>query len=142
MKLKALMVLFVLTLLTNAAMAERESDVQELVPLPHPVKVVTANEQDLKISVEQMQRIKTEVVGHFPPRMLPMMIEAEEMENRLAHKIMVEGRTKQELAQEIDQIAALKRKLIDTHIDSLNTLKSILTVEQWTALLVLLEEAE
>ncbi len=142
MRLNTLIVLFVLTLSCAPALAGQESDVQELVPLPHPVKVVTANQEQLKISEEQMNRIKTDVVGYFPPRMLPMMIEAEESENRLVHKIMVEGKTKQELADEIDQLAVLKRKLIDTHIDSLNTLKGILTDEQWSSLLVLLEKAK
>ncbi len=142
MRLNTLIILFVLTLSCATALAGQESNVQELVPLPHPVKVVTANQEQLKISEEQMTRIKTDVVGYFPPRMLPMMIEAEESENRLVHKILVEGKTKQELAEEIDQLAALKRKLIDTHIDSLNTLKGILTDEQWSSLLVLLEEAK
>ncbi len=143
MKLSFLFYLIILPLLFNgtAVFAGQESDVQELVPLPHPIKLVMAHEQQLNISADQMARMKTEVVGFFPPRMLPMMIEAEELENRLAEKVMVEGKTKEELAEEIDKLAALKRKLIDTHIDSLNTLKGILSQEQWSAVLDLLEES-
>jgi hypothetical protein len=144
MKLNPLHTLILLTLLFTgtSALASAESDVQELIPLPHPIKVVMAHELELNITAEQMERMKEEVVGHFPPRMLPMMIEAEEMERRLAAEVMVNGKTKTELATDIDQLAALKRKLIDTHIDSLNTLKSILTDDQWTALLEILEKSK
>ena len=142
MKLTKLLILTIVCIAATSALAERESDVQELVPLPHPIKVVMAHEKELKVTPEQMERMKTEVVGHFPPIMLPMMIQAEEMEVSLAEKIMVQGKTKQDLAAEIDEIAALKRRLIDTHIDSLNTLKSILSDEQWLALGKLLAAAD
>jgi len=139
MKLYQLIVLIVLCIGT-AALASEESNVQELVPLPHPIKVVMAHQDELKITPDQMASMKKDVVGFFPPRMLPMMIEAKELEVSLLEKIMVQGQTKEALAGEIDELAAVKRKLIDTHIDSLNTLKGILTDEQWTALLVILED--
>lgn len=139
MKLYQLVILIMICC-TTVALASEESNVQELVPLPHPIKIVMAHEQELKITADQMSRMKNDVVGFFPPRMLPMMIQAEELEVSLYEKIMVGGKTKVELADEIDQLAAVKRKLIDTHIDSLNTLKGILNDEQWTALLVMLEE--
>ncbi len=138
MKLTQLSIL-ILLFVACAAQASEESNVQELVPLPHPIKVVMAHQEELGISGQQLARMKKEVVGFFPPVMLPLMIKAEEMEVSLSRKIMVEGRTKEELATEIDELAALKRELIDTHIDSLNTLKRILKQDQWTALLGILD---
>ncbi len=134
--MKMFKLFIVLTICAGATTvgAGEASNVQELVPLPHPIKVVMAHEVEWEITAEQMARMKKEVVGHFPPIMLPMMIEAEAMEVSLAEKIMVHGQTKQELATEIDKLAALKRKLTDTHIDSLNTLKSILSAPQWDIL--------
>ncbi len=142
MKLNILIILIMVCTAVAPVLAGDDQSVQELVPLPHPIKVVMANELELQITPEQMARMKNEVVGFFPPIMLPMMIEAGEMEARLAEEIMGQGKTKLELADEIDKLAVLKRKLIDTHIDSLNTLKSILSDEQWIALRELLAEAE
>ncbi len=41
-----------------------------------------AQEQELNISSEQMGRLKNELITVFPPQILPMLIEAQEIEAR------------------------------------------------------------
>lgn len=142
MKLNMLLAVILVCLVASGALARGDHSVQELVPLSHPIKVVMAHEKELQITPEQMVRLKKEMVEVFPPRILPMVIEAEQMEASLLESIMGEGKTKEELAEEIDQIVELKRRLLDKHIDSLNTLKSILTDAQWVAMRELMAEGE
>ncbi len=140
MKTKMMMVVVLICIAATGALAERETTVQELVPLSHPIKYVMANEKELNISAEQMVRLKKDMVAVFPPQILPMVIEAEAMEASLLEAIMGDGKSKEVLAGQIEEIVELKRRLLNKHIDSLNTLKDILTDEQWLAMRVLIAE--
>lgn len=107
-----------------------EHKVAELVPLPHPVKVILNHKEEIGLTKEQDEKIQKEMLAVFPPKIHGGMDKAEELEKKIKEAVIHEHKTKEDLREEIEKLIEIKRQITYDHIDALNTLQKILTKEQ------------
>lgn len=102
--------------------------IDELVILPHPGKSIKMGK--IQITKGQKQKINKEVKAVYAPKFQEKSREAFKLEKKV-QRLVEQGKTNKELKQLLDKIAKLKRDAIDSRIDALNHIQTILTKEQW-----------
>lgn len=116
---------------------DKHHKIAELVPLPHPVKIVLQNEAELKVSKEQKEKIDKEMLAVFPEKIHGGMDKAEVIEDKIKKAVLMESKTKEDLKADIKALADLKIQITNDHIDALNHLSTILNKEQFSKVLEL-----
>ena len=111
--------------------------IAELVPLPHPVKIVLQNEAELKITKEQKEKIDKEMLAVFPEKIHGGMDKAEAIEDKIKKAVLTETKTKEDLKTDIKALVDIKIQITNDHIDALNHLSTILSKEQFSKVLEL-----
>lgn len=71
---------------------------------------------------------------------MPTATEIKEIEARIAHQVIYEGKTVQDLQAELDQVANLRRKLTDLQIECLVFFKEVLTPVQYEQIVELAQQ--
>jgi len=105
--------------------------VQELFSLPHPVKVILANKEELNITKEQEKQIEEKMLAVYPTKIHGSMDKAESIEAKIKAAVLTEQKSKEDVKSDIEALIEIKRTLSYDHIDALNTLGKILTKEQF-----------
>ncbi len=119
---------------------EDKHPVEELVELPHPVKIILANEEKLKITKEQKEKIEKEMLSVFPQKIHGAMDKAKILEDKIKDAVMKEDKTKADLKADIQALADIKIQITNDHIDALNKLDTILNKEQHKQIMELLKK--
>jgi len=114
--------------------------VAELIPLPHFKRLLAANKKVLKISEEQNEKIKTQIFKKLRTKIHGAIKTAEQLEVKIMNAILKEQKTKEDMKADIEKLIEIKREITNGHIDAVNTLAKILTKEQYTQLLPLIEK--
>lgn len=114
--------------------------VDELIDLPHPVKVIVINKEKLSVSKEQSKQIDEKMLGYFPQEIQSRMKQASKLEKEIKDDVLIHNKTKIELAHKINKLENLKREITDIHIDALNTLSDILTKKQMQQALSMMQK--
>jgi len=125
-------------LLSLTLQADSALHAYELMRLPHPLKLVVENDDALKLSETQRTELDAMMVK-MPVKMHAMLEEAEAKERAIRRAVMHERKDKEAMAEALDELGALKRRVTDMHIDALNRLQAILDARQYDALLALLK---
>lgn len=110
---------------------------QGTVKLPHILKVVMKHKSELKITPEQEERIKKEVMQVYPPKIHPMMEEVKTLERTLRKSVLKDHKTAWDLTFDLQKLSKKKLALTQSQIEALNRVASILTKEQWAETLKL-----
>lgn len=97
--------------------------------LPHPMKAILPNYAAYRFTQEQDAKMQA-IANEMPIRMHTMFDEAEALENEIGIAVMREGKTREELAQKLDRLHALKREITDLHIDTLLKIRSVMDEKQ------------
>lgn len=108
--------------------------IAELVNLPHPLRAIMQNEKtmaEVGIDETQEQEINDQMLVVYPPYIMGRMFKAQKLENEIKMAVMKDDKNAIELKNKIDQLAKLKREVLDKHIESLNVLATILTPKQY-----------
>ena len=111
--------------------------VKELLPLPHPVKIIMQNEEELKITKEQNEKIEKQMHSVFPEKIHGGMDKAKVIEDKIQKAVLKEGKTKEDLKADIKALSDIKVEITNDHIDALNVLAKILSKEQFVKVLEL-----
>ncbi|QKF81114.1 hypothetical protein [Halarcobacter ebronensis] len=133
-KIKTIILVMLFALTLNAQEQKSKTDkfkINELIILPHIGKVLKDNLKELNVTDIQMQRVSKEVKQIFPPKFQALIREAFPIEKRVQRKVL-KGATPDELKEDLDKIAQLKREAINIKIEALNAFKKIFTQEQWS----------
>lgn len=113
--------------------------VTSLVELPHPMRVIRKDPERFNITAEQRERLEVELIRVFPPEIHPRMQRAWELQNRVYRGVMMQGKDSAALAAELDELSALKREITKLQIDALQRLRTILSAEQFSAVMAATE---
>lgn len=108
--------------------------VDELVLLPHPMKIVKNNKEELGITKEQMQELMAKVKDRYQKVIHEELQKAYKLERKIIKSVTVDHKSSEELKSELDELEALKRKVTDTHIGALNEFATVLSKEQFQKL--------
>lgn len=136
---KKIIMLGLAAVLSSSLWAKDQSSVDEMINLPHPVKVIMPNIKKLKISQAQENRLNKKMLGYYPEIIQGLMHKAGKLEKEIKNDILVDNKTKEELSSKIDELEKIKRQVTDTHIDALNTLANILDNKQFAESLKMME---
>lgn len=104
--------------------------VDELILLPHPGKVLKFHAKELGVTKEELKRIKNEVKKVYPPIFQEKIRQAFQIEKKV-RRMVLKGKTKQEVKPYLDEIAKLKREAMDSRVDALNKFREILGHDKW-----------
>lgn len=113
--------------------------VTNLVELPHPMRVIRKDPERFNITAEQRERLEAELIKVFPPEIHPRMQRAWELQNRVHRGVMTQGKDSAALAAELDELSTLKREIAKLQIDALQRLRTILSAEQFSAVMEAME---
>jgi len=116
--------------------------IEELVKLPHPVKMILMNKESLKITPKQMSSIENEMLAVYPAKIHGKMDEAKLIEDKIKKEVLKHGTTKEDLKKDIQALADMKVQITNDHIDALNKLQAVLTKEQYKQLLNLVKSSK
>jgi Spy/CpxP family protein refolding chaperone len=128
---KSLLVIGMVFVFVLSGFASEKSNkfrIDELVFLPHPGKFIKQGK--IKITKEQSERITKEVKAVYVPVFQDKMRAAFKIEKKV-QRMVLQGKTKEELKPFLDEIMKLKREAMDSRIDALNLIQKILTPEEW-----------
>lgn len=114
--------------------------VAELLPLPHFKRLLAANKDTIKLDKEQKEKIKTQIFEKIRTEIHGAIKTAEKLEVKIMNSILKDQKTKEDTKADIEELIEIKREITNGHIDAVNTLAKILTKEQYTQLLSLLEK--
>ncbi|MBN2885224.1 MAG: hypothetical protein JXM75_00755, partial [Chromatiaceae bacterium] len=109
--------------------------VTDLVELPHPIPVIRKDPERFNITPEQRERLEAELIKVFPPEIHPRMQRAWELQNRVRRGVMKQSKDSAALAAELDELSTLKREIATLQIDALQRLRTILSEEQFSAVM-------
>lgn len=112
-----------------------------ILALPHPMKSIIPNYEAFGFTPEQDAKVQ-EIIGDIPSKMHEMFDAAEAMETNIRDEVMRHGKTKEQLAQKLDVLQELKRKITALHIDTVIQLRAILTKEQYKMMMQDLENSK
>lgn len=129
---KKIVMLCIATVLSSSLWAKDHSSVDEMINLPHPVKVIMPNIKKLEISKTQEEELNDKMLGYYPEIIQGLMQKAAKLEKEIKNDVLVGKKTKEELSSKIDKLEKIKREVTDVHIDALNTLTNILNDKQFT----------
>ena len=102
--------------------------INDLILLEMPGKMIKSGALDL--NSEQMIRISKEVQPLMHESYQSKINEAFGLEKRV-QKLLLQGKSKEDVKVYLDQIATIKREAIDIKIDAYKAFQAILTPEQW-----------
>lgn len=119
----------------NSHKKELAHPVEELVSLPHPLKVIMQNREALHLDEKQDKRLQDEMMAVFPEKIHGNMDKAEVIETKIKKAVLSGSKTKEDLKADIKALADIKVVITNDHIDALHTLKTILSKEQFNMLL-------
>ncbi|MEA2100495.1 MAG: hypothetical protein U9P72_10225 [Campylobacterota bacterium] len=122
-------------------MKKDKHPIEELVELPHPVKLVLMNKESLKITAAQMTNIENKMLAVYPALIHTNMDIAKNIEEKII-KAVLDGATKESMKKDIDALVKIKVQITNDHIDALNKLKTIITSVQYIKLLELVQESK
>lgn len=125
-------------LLSLSLQADPSLHEYELMRLPHPLQALVQNAEALKLSEAQRGELYA-MMEQMPAKMHAMLDEAQTKERAIRRAVLHGGKSRTEMAEALDELALLKRRVTDSHIDALNRLQSMLNGEQYAALLRLVE---
>ncbi|CAA6803209.1 MAG: Unknown protein [uncultured Sulfurovum sp.] len=126
--------------LKHKAQKKSEYKVAELVPLPHLKRLLASNQETLKLKKEQNEKIKTQIFKTLRTQIHGKIKIAEQLEIKITDAVLKEQKTKEDLKADIESLIEIKKEITNGHIDALNILAKILTKEQYTQLLPLIEK--
>jgi Spy/CpxP family protein refolding chaperone len=132
--------LFSLTCQASLHAATGPGNVDALMQLPHPVPIIMSNRAQLGITEAQAQALRDRIQGVFPQQIQGRMQQAAALEQDIRQGILRDNRSREQVAAQLDELAAIKRAVTDIHIDALNTLAGILSAEQMQQALALGEQ--
>lgn len=113
-------------------------NVDALMQLPHPVPIIMSNKAQLGITEAQAQALRDRIQSVYSQQIQGRMQQAAALEQDIRRGILRDNRSREQLAAQLDELAAIKRVVTDIHIDALNTLAGILSAEQMEQALALL----
>ncbi|MCH9814749.1 MAG: hypothetical protein K0U47_12495 [Epsilonproteobacteria bacterium] len=122
----------------NKHKQESAHPIEELVDLPHPIKMIMPNREKLKITVDQEKALEEKMMAVFPEKIHGNMDKAEVIETKIKKAVLSESKTKEDLKVDIQTLADIKVSITNDHIDALNTLETILTKAQFSQLLIMM----
>ncbi|MDY0265311.1 MAG: hypothetical protein RBR12_09045 [Sulfurospirillum cavolei] len=102
--------------------------INDLILLEMPGKMIKSGALDL--NSEQMIRISKEVQPLMHESYQSKINEAFGLEKRV-QKLLLQGKSKEDVKVYLDQIAVIKREAIDIKIDAYKAFQAILTPDQW-----------
>ena len=114
----------------NKTNISSQFQINELIILPHIGKIIKMHGGEIEVTATQMQRLSKEVKQVFPPKFQALIREAFPIEKRVQRKVL-KGATPEELKEDLDKIANLKREAISIKIEAFNAFKNIFTPTQW-----------
>lgn len=102
--------------------------------LPHLMKTIMKHRGDLELTREQKQALK-QLRQTVPMTVHPLLSESKKLEIAIAHQVMREGATKEQLSAQLTQLQSSKREATEALIEALNQVRNILTPEQYETVL-------
>ncbi len=102
--------------------------------LPHLLRNVLEMGKDLGLT-EAQQKAVDGIKQSIPPQMHAGFTQAKALELEIARSIVNDGATAKDLASKLDALQTLKRQLTDLQIGGLNSIKQLLTAEQYQKVL-------
>lgn len=136
---KNIIMLSLVTIFSSLLWAKDFSRVNEMINLPHPVKVIMPNMEKLEISKKQKEKLNKEMLGYYPEIIQGLMNKVSKLENEIKNDILIDKKTKAQLSSKIDKLEKIKREITDIHIDALNTLADILSTKQFAKSLKMIQ---
>lgn len=110
-----------------------------IVKLPHPMKVLLQNSEQLNISDAQMEKINT-IAERVPPKIHPLMDEAATLEKTIRLGVVKEKMTRKDVEAKVEKLQTIKREITTLQIDAINEMQSILDDTQYKLLLKLMHD--
>lgn len=133
----------VLALLLSSAtlLASDNHKMGLILALPHPMKAIIPNYEAFNFTPEQDAKVQ-EIIGDMPSKMHAMFDEAEALEIEITDEVMRHGKTKEQLAEKLDKLQALKREITSLHIDTVVKFRSIMNKKQYKMMMQSLQETK
>lgn len=132
---KALLTLIALAILSVSAYAEGDKHKAGTVALPHLMKILLSNSEELKITTEQQKKFD-KMVSTVPSKLHPMMDEAATLEKKIKKAVMKDKQSLKDVSDDINKLEKLKREIAQTQINAINKIQNILTESQYNSLLL------
>lgn len=140
--MKKIITATLLSVVTTSLLVASEGSNKKLAlvtSLPHPMKTIMSNMDLLEIDEKQTEAL-TKVLEKAPEIMHAMFDKARELEIEIQKAVIKEGKTKEDLKEQLDALEKLKREITDTQIDTLNELHTILNKKQLQKVYSLMQE--
>ena len=139
-KLTTLTVALSLTTMLMADANKSQSEISELIPLPHFKRLLASSQDLLKLSQEQNEKIKMQVFAKLRTKIHGAIETAEQLEVKIMNAVLKDQKTKEDLKADIERLIEIKREIANGHIDAANIIAKTLTKEQYAKLLVIIEK--
>lgn len=131
---KALLVGFFTLSLSTSLLAQQNHNLGLVSSMPLPMKVLIQHPEKLNISDTQSDAISS-IMQKVPPKIHAMFDEAEMLEEAIKKALLKEAKSKTQLKTQLDKLEKIKREITDLQIDTINSLRSILSPEQFKKML-------
>ena len=126
------------SLLVSASLYASEKkpnfSIHELINFPHPLQAIMQNKtsiKKMKLDDNQIKLINNKMLIVYPPIIQGLMYEAEQLEEKIKKNVLMKDMAPNEVKSDVDKLVALKTKVVNKHIESLNVLATILTPQQY-----------
>ncbi|MBK1648021.1 hypothetical protein [Rhabdochromatium marinum] len=108
--------------------------VDELVALPHPMRLIKQHPERYQLLPEQYDRLQKEIIAVYPPQMHQRKREAWQLERQIRYAVLEKNATAEALSAQLDELSRIKRQITDLHIAALRVFRAILTSDQFQRL--------
>ena len=115
--------------------------VNELVALPHPMRIIRSDPDRFGITPDQLDSLRREVMEVYPPELHPRVQRAWHLEQAIYQAVIERGESASAVAEQLDELTRVKREVTDIRIQGLNRFRSLLQPAQYQAVMAASAEA-
>ncbi|MBK1700313.1 hypothetical protein [Thiococcus pfennigii] len=133
--LKTLIAAVALAAALSPAHAGHRMPVNELIALPHPMRVIARDPSRFALSERQQARLGAEILAVYPRQIHPRVQRAAELERRIHRALFIDGANGATVHAELTALTRLKREITDLRIAALGRFRDILTEAQFARIM-------
>ena len=139
--IKIVLLSLVLVASSTLMAGEKGSHKAGLVKLPHPMKGLLPNLEELKVDQKQKNKID-EILAEVPTKMHAMMDEAATLEHTIKRSVVKEKKSLKDVELNLNKLQSIKREITSLQVITINRLQNILSEKQYSKLLMKLKSSK